>query len=345
MSQSARAFNGLIFLAVSTLAACGGGGGGSSSGSGVVPGGGSTSTPGSTATPTPVATATPSTYAVSGTVTDFNLGTAVSGATVTFGSIATTNTCTGLSQCGTPVAPLKTTTTSATGAFSISGLANGTYYLQIANDANPTVTQTYTILNRSITVNGAALALGTVHITALTAQQTAWIATENNDRATLAVPATLPVVVDEYAQEDAQLLANATVADVTGGTQCSNGGDCEVEYAGQYTSYPGAIGAAGATSGQGLNPSSDYTGTQAGWWSEGAGCAPTPYDWETCTPYISAGHFINLSQDSLTFIGLAESSTPATGVGNGGYYFETIDVYAGQTKRTASARHRLTRSI
>jgi hypothetical protein len=333
MSTPTQSVQRLLAIAVATLAlaACGGGGGGSST----IPSGGATSSPTiSPATPTPSPSPTPATHAVTGTLTDYVAKTAIAGATVTIGSLPS-GSCVGWAGCGSPAAPTVTTTTASDGTFSFAAVANGTHFLTIALDAAPTTNQTYTILHRSITVNGATLALGNVNISQLSTDESAWLKQLNVDRATISYPATGPVVIDEYDQEAARAEAEAVAANTY-----PFGSATESVFVAQVSALPGAIGgysgvAAGAVgTGQSLQ-------ADASFFSEKALCANG--DWRTCPFSETTGHYINLSQDSLSWVGLGESATAAvTGSNVAGFnIYSGITTYQGLTARTASSVKRL----
>jgi hypothetical protein len=198
----------LVFTAL-TFAACGGGSSGSGGGSPVLPTSAPTNGATSSPAPSPTATATTSTLAVTGSLTEFTSSMPLSGFTVTVGAVPAFTSClasqTATSQpCGVAAAPTVTTTTSASGTFSIAVPATGTYFLTIG------LNSTYATLHKEITVATGGLALGTVHVAALTSDEQNWVVDVNNQRATVSFPTSFPnLVVDEYAEENARALSVA----------------------------------------------------------------------------------------------------------------------------------------
>jgi hypothetical protein len=292
-------FIGIVFFAV--LAACGSGGssGGGSGGTlPVVP-----------TTPTP-------TFSVSGTLTD---GTsALSGATVTIGSLPA-STCAGWAGCGSPLAPTLTATTDSGGAFTVSNLVNGSYMLTISKDANPTSAQTYAILHRQIPIAGANLALGSVKIVQLSADERAWIAQLNSDRANVSVPATAPIVVDEYAQEQARQWA----IDVDAGTApATDPGFAPYEAA--YGAKPGSMYPVTHVGDINTTWQAALDSSPTSWYAEKSNCPGG--NWQTCPQGGTTQHYINLSNSGDIWIGLGED---LAGVYQGGPFhaFDGIIVY------------------
>lgn len=306
-------FIGIALFAI--LAACSGGsggGGGSNNGSSGGSGGG---------------VIPPTTFSISGTVAEFTSGAPIAGATVTIGSLPSSSTCAGWTGCGSPLSPVATPTTDANGSFSANLASTGSYMLTIGKDANPTSAQTYAILHRSISVS-ANLNLGTLKIAKLSSDETAWIARLNSDRATIAIPATGAVVVDEYAEEQARQWAIDVDAGTTPFTDAGF-----APYQAAYGAKPGSIGSAGGA----LAVSDTWQDAETAWFAEKANCPGG--DWRTCTFASNTGHYINLAQDSVVWAGLGED---LTGHYQGGTFrgFDVMTVYEGSTARTASIAHR-----
>ena len=311
---------------ISVLSACGGGG--SSGGGGSVP----------PMTPTPIVssttspTTTPSTVAVTGTVTEYTSGAAIAGAAVTIGAAPST-TCTGFAACAAPVAPLVTTMTNSSGSFTLAVPTNaGAQWLMIGNDANPIVTQTYAILHRSLTIAHAAIALGTIHLAALSADESAWESQLITDRATIAYPTTGPVVVDEYLEENARAEAQAVASGAMPYADST-----ENVYLANYLSEPGSI--AEYSGGGALavdTPAGAWAKAEAEFFAEKANCLNG--DWRTC-PYTSTtGHYINLATDDVVWVGLAESasSTPVGTPYQNQWVYPVLVMPYGLTQRTGS---------
>ncbi len=322
-----------IAVATLALAACGGGGGGSSS----IPTGGPTATPTlapATPTPTPSPTAAPAKHAVTGTLTDYVAKTAIAGATVTLGALPS-GACQGWAGCGSPAAPTVTTTTATDGTFSFGAVANGTYFLTIALDAAPTTNQTYTILHRSITVNGATLALGSVNISQLSSDESAWLKQLNIDRAAVSYPATGPVVIDEYDQEAARAEAAAVAANTYPYTDAT-----ELVFMGQAAAQPGSFGAGGGVADGNVGPG-QWNQAESAFFAEKANCPNG--DWRSCVFASITGHYIYLSQDSAVWVGIGESASAAVaGSGFPGLYaYSGIITQQGSSARTASTVRRL----
>jgi len=293
---------GFLFVMVFALGACGGGGGSSSGGGGTVapivdPANGSTSAPTAAPTATPTATA----LGVSGTAQEFTSGAALSGFTVTLGAVPNAATClngesAGSMPCGVPASPLPTVTTSATGTFTIAAPSPGTYMLTIGKDT------TYATLHRTVTITaGTPLVLGTVKIAALTADEQAWVADVNNQRATVSAPVSFAnLAVDEYAEEQAR----AEVAAIVSGAQ-PYGDATEGIFLGYYLGSPGAMYGGGSVAALVGTPSA-YLDADQLWMAEKANC---PSGWQLCTFAANTGHYINISSTGDVWLGLAESNS------------------------------------
>jgi hypothetical protein len=236
-----------------------------------------------------------------------------------------------------PVAPTHVATTAPDGTFSIAGLANGTYFLTISVDVNPTTTQTHTILHCSVTVASANLALGAVHISTLSADEQGWLKRVNIDRASLSVPASGPVFADEYDT----VASRAESAGIQSGAY-AYGDSTEAVFGAQAAAQPGAFTSNGGVADDRVG-AGDWAGAETDFYNEKPNCA----DWRTCTFVASGvgknGHYIILSQDSAVWVGLTESSAPAlAGSGITGLYIYTgIITDFGATTRTASSGHKL----
>jgi hypothetical protein len=272
-----------------TVAACGGGGGGGTSGggSGIVP-----------ATPTPTPTPVPNT--ISGTAVDFTSGVALVGFTVTVGSAPTATTCAATQTassmpCGVPASPLPTVTTSSTGAFSVAVPTTGTYMLTIAKDA------TYATLHRTVPAAAGATSVGTVKITALSADEQAWLVDVNNQRATVSAPVSFAnLVVDEYAEEQARQYAS----DVASGKAVYSDA-AYAPYQAGYSASAGELYSVGGVEAE-QPAASAYLAADGQWMGEKSNCASG--NWQTCTFSATTGHYINLSNTQDVWVGLGESS-------------------------------------
>ena len=176
-------------VAAVALSACGGGGGTSGGGGGALP-----------PTPTSAPTAIPTAAPVTGQVADFASGAALSGATVVVGSVPNPATCNGaqtqtLNVCGTPGGTLYQATTSGSGSFSLTVPASGTYMLTVSDGSG------YATLHEQLTL-AAGQNLGTLKISALTADEQNWLVLVNQQRATVSFPTSFGnLAVDEYAEE------------------------------------------------------------------------------------------------------------------------------------------------
>jgi hypothetical protein len=287
------------------LAACGGGSSNSSPGSSVIPT--TAPTTGGSVAPTPTPTATAAALAITGTVTEYTSGTALSGFTVTVGALPVASTCLAAESntsmpCGVPASPTYTTTTTATGSFSVNVPAFGTYMLTIGNGT------AYATLHRSIIVPSSGLALGTLKVAALTSDEQAWVVDFNNQRATVSVPTSFSnLVVDEYAEEQARKWASDTAAGVTAFTDAGY-----APYQSAYSASSGAMyGAAGVLAENLLGQTSAYLLADNGWMAEKANCPSG--NWQTCTVAENTGHYINASNTDTVWIGVGESGvSPVT---------------------------------
>jgi len=302
-----------------TLAACGGGGG--STPAAPSGGGTATATPTSAATPSPSPSPTasptlaPAGNAISGTLVDRAAGTPISGATVTLGIIPNQASCAATqtnaqNACGTVGATTATTTTSSTGAFSIGSLATGTQMLVIGNGSS------YAALHAEVTIANGANALGTLKLTALSADQQAWVSDLNTLRTTVSNPVSFSnLVVDEYAVEAEQAMVDAVVA----GT-ATFGPSAETTYDTQYGQNAGAMYAAGGNSSLGSSAGA-FLAVDQSWMAEQSQCANG--NWQTCTFTAASGHYINVSNTDSVWIGPAESATsyvPSMGAANAWVY-------------------------
>ena len=300
---------GLLFFTAFSVVACGGGGGGSTnSGGSSLPTTVSTVTPTPAPTPTsmPTATSTPPTAPlnVSGTATEYVSGAALSGFTVTIGGVPNGSTCSSLqtataNPCGVPVVPQPTVTTSASGAFSVAVPAPGTYMLTVGKDS------TYATLHRTLTVANASLALGTVKVAALSADEQAWLVDVNNQRATVSVPTSYAnLSVDEYAEEQARQWA---LDAASGKTPYGDGGYSlyQVGYGAFAGSMYGAAGVLDEVLSSALPPV--FVVADMAWMGEKANCPSG--NWQLCIFANNTGHYINISNTNTVWIGLGEIPT------------------------------------
>jgi hypothetical protein len=213
------------------------------------------------------------------------------------------------------VAPTLTATTDSNGAFTVSNLVNGTYMLTISKDAAATTAQTYAILHRTVTIASANVVLGSIKIVKLSADESAWLARLNSDRATVSVPSTAPIVIDEYAQE----LARQWAIDVDAGTTpYTDAGFAPYEAA--YSAKPGAMYP--VTHVGDLNDTWQHA--ESTFYSEKANCPSG--NWSTCPQGGTTQHYINLSNVNDIWVGLGED---LAGVYQGGPFhaFDGIIVY------------------
>lgn len=319
----AQAFHRGVMVAVLALAGCGGGGGGSSSS--VTPGAAATPTP------TPVPTATPAVVSLAGTVRDFTSGTPLAGMTVSVGGVPVATSCfTGQSNstqpCATPTSATSTTT-AADGSFTVSGLSAGTVLVAVG----PT-DGSYATLHRTFALVAGANTLA-VKLTALSTSYRSWLADLNSQRVNVAAPSSYGnLVVDEYAQEQAQRWAD----DVAAGTT-AYGDPGYAPYQSAYAAQPGALYAATgvlAVTGPGF-PQGVIT-TDNGWMSEKSNCPNG--NWSTCTFGPTTGHYINLSNKRDVFVGLGESATQNPSLG--GYPTDVMIIQNGAGPAPAAFMHR-----
>ena len=208
---------------------------------------------------------------VTGVLTDFVAQTAIAGATVTIGTLPNASTCgPGWAGCGTALAPTYTAVTQSNGSFSVAGVPNtGSYFLTIGVDANPTVSQTYTILHCTIAVSAAngVTNLGTLNISKLSSDEAAWLKQLNTDRATISYPATGPTVMDEYSEEGARDEAAA----VANGTDPFSDAT-ETLFADQVLAQPGTISYGWRTvDAESLGPG-EWNRAESAYFSEKANC-------------------------------------------------------------------------
>jgi len=174
---------------------------------------------------------------------------------------------------------------------------------------------TYATLHRSITVASSGLALGTVKVAALSADEQAWLTDVNNQRATVSVPVSFSnLVVDEYAEEQARLWAVNVLSGVT-----AFGDAGYAPYQTAYSSAAGSVyGAAAVISLNLLGQPSAFVGADNSWMSEKANCPSG--NWQTCTYAENTGHYINISNTDTVWIGLGESWNVANPASAYSYY-------------------------
>lgn len=315
-----KPFGVAALLLALALAGCGGGGGGSSS---VTPGSGTAPTP------TPVPTATPPSVSFSGTVRDFVSRAPLAGLTVSVGGVPAAASCfAGQSNttqpCALPVSP-SSTTTATDGSFTLTGLSAGTVLVTVGPADG-----SYATLHRTFALVAGANSL-TVKLTALPASYRSWLADLNAQRANVATPSSYGnLIVDEYAQEQAQKWAD----DVAAGTT-AYGDAGYAPYQSAYAAQPGALYAATgvlAVTGPGF-PQGVIT-TDNGWMSEKSNCPNG--DWSTCPFGPTTGHYINLANKRDVFVGLGESA--AQNASLGGYPTDVMIVQNGGGPTPASLR-------
>lgn len=279
----------LISFALVTLAGCSGGGGAIGS----VP-----SAAAVAATPIPAPTATPQPTSVYGSLKDLSLGTGLAGATVTIGYLPDAS-CAGWAGCGHPVGPTVTTTADVFGGFVLPNVGDGKLFLVASLDPSPLEVQRYAILHRMVTVSSTTRDLGDMFVTKLSDDEANWALLVNKERATISHPPIAPVVVDEYAEESARAEAAAVFA-----YRYPYADSTELIYMEQYATRsdapPVRVGGVAAVS-------SSYQQAQDEFFAERTRCPNG--DWTTCPFRGDTAHYINLSQATAVWIGLAETGT------------------------------------
>jgi len=261
----------------------------------------------------------------SGTLTELASGAPIAGATVTVGAQTPSASCDGWAQCGTPIAPVASATTAPNGTFTLPPLLDGDYFVTIAVDANPLVSQSYAILHRTVAVVDGMLVLGTVHLARLSSDESGWLHDLNERRSAVSFPATGSVVIDEYAQEQARRWS----ADVDAGkTVYTDAGYAPYQQA--YANDPGSIGSAAGA----LDGNTTWQHAEGAWFAEKANCPGG--NWTTCTYADNTGHYINLSQNDDVWAGVGEGSAAApSSSGIGGFFpYDVMVVLYGQTERS-----------
>lgn len=331
----------VVALAISfasLLAACGGGGGGSGSGGiATVAGGGGgplipalpTSTPSSspvpvvsatpgpgtgsaTPSPTPAASATPapgsssgatptpapsgsatptpvpSGYYAQGTVRDFDSGAPVAGATVVIAPPV-------YAGSTPPPGVSTTTTTAADGSFTIASLIPGSNFIEVFANG-------FATLHKKLNVTSFNNQLGSVSVTLLTSDQTAWLAQLNADRAAWNAP---PVVFDEILVEGARHWVSYMGTNGWYQRTCPSS-DPSCQTAVQYET---AAGGTFTTTGSNIDaelPPSTWRTAESHMMAESANC-PQPASAATC-PNANAPEFLNIINSNYIWTGLAEMS-------------------------------------
>jgi hypothetical protein len=246
---------------------------------------------------------------ISGILVDRVAGTPISGATVTVGTLPSQGGCIAAqtnanNACGSVGSTLGSTTTSAAGAFTVTGLSTGTDMLVISNGS------TYATLHATVTVASGTNVLGTLKITALSADQQGWVSDINTQRTTVATPLSYGnLIADEYAIEEEQAMVNAVAAG-----SATYGPSAETTYDGLYGQQPGAIYIASNISG--LSTSSGaYVTVDQNWMAEQTQCPNV--NWQTCTFSAATGAYINLSNTIDVWVGPAESAGTIVPPGGG----------------------------
>ena len=234
---------------------------------------------------------------LSGTLLDYDTHAPVVGARVALGA-APPRRCFAWLGCGHPYAPQHLTKTSAQGTFTFAHLPSGVYFLRISYPG-------YAELHERLVYNGT-LAL-TLALSQLTPDELAWLEQVEIYRSTLSVPPSRGEIVFDESLEEA---ARTWAADVADGTIPY--GDPTYSYPKNYPAffdYTGAIGD--------LNTS--WQGADTQWFAERENC---PHEnWLTCPWADNTGHYIILSDDADTWVGLGESLQPLkSGLPWAGYY-------------------------
>jgi uncharacterized protein YkwD len=292
----------LAFAAAATLAACGGSGGGGGSAGSLPPtvGGGFVTGP----TPTASAGGGTSTPAPGGSPSPGSSTTPGPGSSPSPGASASAN-------------PVGSPTAAPTGYYAqgtvhdiASGLPLGgaTVVLEVFKSG-------YATIHKPISVNQFNNQLGTLNVSAITADEAAWLQQVNNDRAAYGAGT---VVLDEILQEAAQhwdnyMASNAyfypTCAQTSGA--CSTAAQYEQSAGAQYTHSAQNIAAIG--------PGTTWGNAESGFMNESSSC-PQPAQYSTCQGQTGAADFLNIITPSFVWVGLAE-------IHNGASYNPTLGQY------------------
>lgn len=325
-----------LFAAAASLAACSGGGGGSGAlppsvgafssnppGTGSGAGGGGTTSgspsPGSLGSPSPATTATPGAtsppgsgasgtpgpsasptalptgYFVQGTVQNIASGVPISGATV----IVAPRVYGGATP--PPSVSGAETTTAADGTFTLTGVAPGSNYVEVFENG-------YASIHKPLAITSFDNQLGVLHLTAITADESAWLQRVNADRAQYGAST---IVIDEFLQEGAQHWVdymadngyyNATCAQ-TSDPACETALQLEQADGGQYTSTGQNISAQGA--------GSSWTDAENQFMAESANCSQ-PVTYAGCKNQTNAADFLNIIDPNFIWVGLAEHKNGST---------------------------------
>jgi len=242
---------------------------------------------------------------------DYNTAAAISGLTVIVGPTPNPATCAeaqtqSVNTCGVVASVTATTTTSANGTFSVTGLAAGTYMLMVG----PT-NGSYATLHRTVTIaSGTTTALGTIQLTALNSTIQAWLADVNYQRSNVATPQSFAnLVVDEYLEEQANLWA-ANVA--AGTTPYTDAGVAPYQTA--YDNSPGAMYNIGnfyhniAV----VPPGDTQEEGDAGYMSEQTAanaCGPYGGNWVECAANGDPGpHYVDIAETADVWVGLGTTT-------------------------------------
>lgn len=225
---------GAFVVAGALLVACGGGGGGSTPPTGG--GGGAPSTAPSTggvtgASPSAAASSSPIATQAAGKVVDYTTGAGLSGATVYVGSTLIYG---ATPPATTPAGDVKATT-ATDGTFTLASAPGTTSFgCVLPNPAAPTTsngvvstctanvmvfTSDHITLHAPIVLGTGANSVGTLQVSTASANDTAWLAAINTDRANNGAG---PVVLDERMMEAARLWIVYATSTTTGGDVIAN---------------------------------------------------------------------------------------------------------------------------
>jgi uncharacterized protein YkwD len=259
-----------VLVALVALSACGGGGGGT------IPSGGGGGAPTPTPSPTPTVSTTPASATATGRLVDYTTGSPIAGAVIIAGATLVIG--------ATPPPSVPTgdaqTTTAADGSFTVPVTAGSGNVMAFASG--------YITLHAPETYTAGTNPLGTLKVSAPTADDTAWLVAINQDRATYNAP---PVVMDERLTEATRLWV---------AYEAANGRfeDSDPLASGPYTTSISVYGSLGAynvpvaQNGAGGGPSATGTDAEAVFRSEG----PT------------GPHFSTIINQSARWVGLGGAS-------------------------------------
>jgi uncharacterized protein YkwD len=180
------------------------------------------------------------------------------------------------------------------GAFHVSGLAPGTYPIEVYAPG-------HIALHQELTVTGGEMHLPSYRLSHLSGEEQHWLAQLNRDRAAWGAP---PLVADEAIVEAARMrAASLATAGVFSHNCLPKQRDCLTGAAAEL------LHGAYQTGGENLGAQNEgsWREIEAGMLAEWTRCSPAVHQphMESCSFTEKTGHFLNLVNRSYRFVGVA----------------------------------------